>query len=184
MRDQIPALFQKTSEAVLDQVEIPAANRFALWTLSAAVLGGVIAKGLGLIEFDPMTVAQAAMGALKDAVEDTQSDEDRLINGLREYLTHNSRRVCQWKLHGTDMGMPVDDAVARDLGNNTVALMRKEFNQLLQDHKISKGAVRDWMKAAIRDTMTMRLAPGVPPVWVHVIDMSYLGVQDGHSTSV
>src|SRR5690606_17842995 len=56
VREEIPAMFARVQEWLRGQTQLPDANRFALWTLTAAVVGGTVARAAGLIDFDPQAV--------------------------------------------------------------------------------------------------------------------------------
>lgn len=174
-REQVPAMFEAAVTKLRNTGEIADANRFGLWTIAAALVGGAIAKAVGLVSFDPNVVVTRVLQSFKEDVARTETDEERAVNSLREFLAEHSKRVCRWDVKGKALGEVIDDPVARDMGNGVVAVHRREFNELMQEQRISKGSLKRWMADNLIDTKTVRLAPGTPGVWAHLFKSESVG---------
>ena len=175
-RTQVPRLFEKAVEKIRAEQVIPDANRFGIWTLAGALVGGSIAKAAGLIDMDPWPIIRQVMAQYEQDVQQTLTPEQRIEAALREFLAANSKRVCRWDTDGNDLGEVVDDPVARVYRNGQVAVHSKEFHSLLHDERISRTAIREWLgEHSSAKPKSVRLAPGTPPVWSVIFDAEALG---------
>ena len=174
-REKIPAMFEQAMEKLRADGGIVDANRFGMWTIAAAMVGGAIAKAVGLISFNATEVVQKVVSSFKEDVASTETDEERAVNSLKEFLAQHSKQVCRWSTSGNALGEVVDDPVARDMGNGVVAVHRRMFNEVMQEQRISKSSIKHWMKDNVMETKTVRLAPGTPGVWAHLIKADAVG---------
>ena len=178
MRKQVPELFEKAVQRVRSEALIPDANRFGIWTLAAALVGGSIARAAGLIQLDPWAVVRGAMTKFVEDAQDTRTDEERTVDTLREFLTRNTARVVFWSSGSNDLGSPVDNPLARVYENGIVAVHRKEVRDLLREERISQRAVSAWLDENVEETKTVRLAPGSSPVWAYLFKPEVLELRE------
>lgn len=180
MREQIPAMFETACNKVQRQGIGAEADRFAVWTLAAAQLGGTLAQLLGLIAWNPEPIVRHAMGRLAEASSETMTPDERAAWALREWLTRESKRICHWgpheRAHGA--GELVDDPVARNYGDGLVAVHRKEMHDMLHAERIPKSALDRFFGEALVESKIVRLAPGTPGVWAYVMKSERLGFDD------
>jgi hypothetical protein len=177
LKDRIPAMFEQALQTVRGQSLVPDSNRFGLWTLAAALVGGAIAKSVGLIAFDPLPVVQAALTDLKDAAWDVQTDDVRAQESLSEFLTANSRNVNYWEGHKGGLGVPIDNPVARVL-EDAIAIPCVTANRVWEEERIGRSMLKSWMKEAVRAVKNVRLSPGTPAVRCYVFNKSFIDIGD------
>lgn len=181
VREEIPAMFARVQEWLRGQTQLPDANRFALWTLTAAVVGGTVARAAGLIDFDPQAVVLEVLKEVEAGAQHTEEDPQRAQEAVKEWLAQESKRICRWR-DGTRgagaVGELVDDPIARDYGNGRVAIHKRFFYEMLQEERISRHALNEWFAAAELEEKTVRLAPGTPGVWSLIVNAEAVGLAD------
>lgn len=174
VRDKLPALFDQV-ETMLEQYgDLPTANRFGLWTLTSAWLAGWLADKAGLFTWDYDRIVKAALGEAHESASETQSDEERAQQMVREWLTAHSKQISDWKSEQS-LGMPIDDPIARLMEGGDVALHNTRLKQAMNEEKIPARAFKRAFEGAIKGRKSIRLAPGTPPVWSVVMDADKLG---------
>ena len=174
LRDHIPVLFEAATKQLREQCDFPDANRFVLWTLAAAVVGGNLAKRLGIINIDVGAVVSRVAAAAAGQASQTFAADERASEFIREWLTMNSRRICLW---GGDrhMGELVDDPIARVCGD-TVLVHRSELNKALREARIPLSQLGGWWRAAqASEPCKQRLAPGTPALWCYALRAGVVG---------
>jgi len=177
MKDQIPAAFIKMENDIRHKMDIPDANRFSLWTLAAARLGGAIAKSIGLIDMDIDRILQVAAGSLQDNISETRSPSEHAQDITKEFIARNSRRVCFWAPNQRDIGHQVDDPVARVMGDDWIAVHRRELNEEWAKHRLSRKIIQEWIDdAQTEPPKPVRLSPGTPLVKCYIMRASMLGL--------
>jgi len=182
IREHIPRLFALAMEKVRSWGYLPPENRFGLWTLASCLLGGQIARKLGLISWDPEVAIQEAAKRLEEAAESTETDAERVQEAVAEFLNDNSRFVCHWSGDQQDLGENRDNAVARWIGPDRVAIHSRAFRDYLEERRISKAAGKGWLNQ-VSDKGRKSLAPGAPAVRCYVVDARKAGLmsQEGHT---
>jgi hypothetical protein len=173
VRSAIPQMFEQALQGIRNMSPLPEANRFGMWTLAASVVGGTIAKRLGLIDFDIMGVIRTALLGMEINVEDTRSPEDIAKSVTQEFITRNSKRVCRWD-GKKDLGENVEDPVARIFSVGLIAIHQTELYAEWQKHRVSRSMVKDWLDKATTETKKTRLAPGTVPVRAVIFKTEYL----------
>jgi|SRR5690625_1895016 len=176
-RKEIPALFEQAERALAKRGLLPDANRFGLWTLAAAIVGGSIAKAMGLIDFSPMEVIEDVLQQSGAHMEDVKSEPERAADALREWLARESKRVSHWEQGGVNVDELVDDPIARNFKDGTMAVHKRLFSDMLLEENISRAGLKHWFKKIATDERTVRLAPGTPGVWCLLIDLEAAGVE-------
>ncbi|TVS00892.1 MAG: DUF927 domain-containing protein, partial [Rhodospirillales bacterium] len=169
-RDQIPALVKDAQKQILDDFTIPDAHRFGVWTLAVSLVGGVIARSLGLIGWDPKLPVRQAAAELSRMSGKIQSAPDLARDMISEWLTENNDRIVFWAV-GDKLGSTmVRDPIARSLGDGTIAIHRSYLHQLLADQGISRRACGEFLEPpSLVEEKRLNLAPGTAPVWVYVL---------------
>ena len=170
-------MFEAALQFVRGASNFHEANRFGLWTLAAALVGGTIAQAAGLINFNLKEIILGALVELENNIEDTRSNEELAQDVMREFLTKNSRRICRWSGSTTDIGMPVDDPVARVFGNGVVAVHRSLLYSAWRDARVSRTSIKAWWDRAVIEIKTVRLAPGTAPVWAVFFRSEHIGME-------
>ena len=176
LRPKLPELFAKAVKKIRKLAKIPDANRFSIWSLAAAYLGGSIAKSIGLIDYDLDAVIKTAVDEVNENVAETKDYNELALETVREFITHNSKRVCFWK-GAKDVGVPVDDPVVR-VFEDTVAIHVKELTEAWRENKVSKNLIRGWLNEVVVETKSIRLAPGCPPVRAYKFKAGTIGIND------
>lgn len=180
LREKIPAMFEAALEKLRATAPLPEANRFGMWTLAASVVGGVIARKVGLINLDIMKTIEIALGSLEENAAATRAVSEIASDTLREFLTRNSRRICRWDEKLNDFGEVVDNPVARVDSNGIVYVHRAELYQAWYDAKVAKSMIKGWLSEVTiggkYNTKCIRLAPGTAAVWAIIFDGEKIGM--------
>lgn len=183
VRDEIPALFAKVQAQVLERVNMPSEQRFSVWTLTAAVVGGMVAKAAGLIDLDPWAIVESVLGQVTEAVEEEtrQSRPEYVGEVISEWLTRESRRICRWKRSAravhADLGELVDDPIARMYGDGTIVVHKRELMEVLREEGITRRQLLAWLGGTKPTETSVRLAPGLPVVWSTELPTKLLGLE-------
>lgn len=164
-RAEVQALAAECVEWVKRLLEGQDAQRFGIWALSAALAGGIIAKRLGLIQYDVEHILHHVIPSLKDQSEATMTPEEQFVQVVREWLAEHSQQVSVSA--GGNLGV-VDDPIARRDGQH-LYLHSSRLKEALRDRKVSLHVVRDFLKKHARTGAKARLAQGTPPVAVVVL---------------
>lgn len=181
LRADLPKLFDQAEAWLEKTTKLPDANRFTLWTMTAAWLGGTIAQSCGLLDgWDIKEIIKSAGTVAERIASLTVTEPQRASDTLREWLTENVARICYWTGTERDIGTSTNDPVARILGQNTIAVHARYVMDLMQEHRIPRAALDDALKPAILGRGTMRLAPGTPGIWTMTLDMREIGFGDDH----
>lgn len=179
IREHIPQLMEAALRHVRAQ-GLPDANRFGAWTLAAAMVGGQIAKELGLIRYDVNRVCNKVAKMLGGQAEATLLDADRAQNAILEWLTANSKRICFWREGsvGMNAGQPVDDPICRVVGG-AVFVHRSRMNEMLREERLSVSQLKPWLeRIQMAPPARVRLAPGTPPVPAYRLKTELLGFDE------
>lgn len=174
-RAQVPAMFQAACEWVRTQFNMPDANRFAVWTLASALVGGGIAKQCGLIDYDVEAICRQVAGASMVHTAEIQDADERATEVVREWLNAHNRQICYWR----DDSLPgemTEDPVARLSASGTLWIHRSKLNALLREERLPRSQLDAWRKEVMQsEPMRVRLAPGVPSVWCYVCKAAAFG---------
>lgn len=171
LKPKIPALFDLVQRQVEDWARTEDANRFVTWTLSGALLAGIIARLAGIIEWNPVPVVRSIILETKEVYDNIIPPPVRAYDTMMEFLTAHSRNFCRWP--EGQLGPPVDDPVAR-LTDKKLYVHRSRLNAEWASKHIAMHAIQDWMKEVITARRKLRLAPGTMPVWAYEFDIKKL----------
>jgi len=178
LREHLPALMDRALEVIRQKYKLPDANRFGAWTLATAMVGGRIAKEMGLINYDIDYVCQQVAYMLEGQAKETVLDADRAQGAILEWLTANSRHICFWQ-EGTVGGEAVDDPICRVMGK-TIAIHRSRLNEMLREERLSLSQVKRWLREVqVSNPRNVRLAPGTASIPAYCLDMEALGFDEG-----
>src|SRR5690625_7653570 len=138
------ALFEQAERARARRGLLPDANRFGLWTLAAAIVGGSIAKAMGRIDMSPMEVIEDVLQQSGAHMEDVKSEPERAADALREWLARESKRGSHWEQGGVNVDELVDDPIARNFKDGTMAVHKRLFSDRLLGENISRAGPKHW----------------------------------------
>lgn len=173
-KDKIPQLFDLMESTVVGWGYGDPADRFAIWTCAAALLGGLLAYIAGALAFNPVPVVKAIAQQSAEAAADIPEPGDHAKEALLEMLVSESRRICHWtagKLATTD----VFDPVAR-VSNGVLYVKSSELREVWQKEHIFLPSIRNWVESVgTWGVKKYRLAPGTPPVSCYLFSMEKLG---------
>lgn len=173
LQKKIPALFDLVQRRVENWAKADEANRFVTWTLSGALLAGLIARLAGLIDWDPVPVVRSVIAETKDTYDNIIPPHARAHDTMMEFLTAHSKHVCRWP--DGHLGAPVDDPVAR-ITDKKLYVHRSKLNREWADKHINHYTIRKWMEDVITARRKLRLAPGTMAVWAYEFDLKKLDV--------
>lgn len=170
-------LVAKEAEKIKKQYNLPDVNRFGTWTLAAAKIGGLIAKKLGLIDYNVDAVIAYAAASLATQAEETATVGELASEALSEWLTQHAEQISVWR-EGARNSLTISDPIARVMGD-TVAIHRAKLNQLLRDKGLSRKGLKEWL-AYMGEGVTRRcrMCSGLPPVMCYVFDREKTGLSD------
>lgn len=179
----LPRLLADAERALLKAGTLPDANRFASWTLAAALVGGAIARELGLIFFNPaQTVLQVAGVAAADAAT-IRTDEDRVVDAISEFLHERKEDLVYWSSSTETQSLAVNDArrpVARyDGGKDVLYVATGALRAWFQEQRISLKNLRLWMQRNDVENPVMRLAPGLSGIRCYAFPAKKVGLELG-----
>lgn len=178
IKDKIPKMFELAMEKIHSFSAVPDANRFCMWTLAAAIVGGTIAKKLKLIDFDIMQAIKAAIFGLEVAVEELKSPIEMAKEITQEFLTRNSKHISTWTQRNKfSMDKDAIDApIARILAANLIAIHQSALYEEWQKNRISKSIIKKWLDSVVIERKLMRLTPNTTPVRVMIFKGEALGL--------
>jgi len=176
--DKLEALFNLVQRYVEKRTEAADANRFITWTLTAALLGGILGRIAGIITFNPVKVVDEIIDNIKGVYQAIEDDATRAKNALLDALNDNSRHVCFWAANQAG-DYDVDGAVAR-VRDDDLFVQSKFMNKVFTEQKINRSGIKEWLDEvgfggkAVR----MRLSPNSPgPVHCYRFSMAGLDMR-------
>jgi hypothetical protein len=183
----IPALFELVEKEVEGWGFEEAADRFGVWTCSAALLGGILAYAAGVLPFNPVPV-------IKYVVQQSIGHSDRIMEpaehaqqSLLEFLTTHSKQIVHWHRMHKLASIDAEDPVARiDPRSRIIYVRASSINEHWAEQRLFMRALGDWFHkvgvkgfysgdASGRRARSVRLSPGTPPVNCYAFDMDKLG---------
>lgn len=176
----IPKLVEEAMGALARRYKWPPAQRFALWSLSTALIGGLLAQQVGLLPgFDVPFIIDVVAGHVQTNVDETLDNSELARNVISEWLNENARNIVFWRTGLVHAGDTPADPVARVLGNGRIAVHRSKLNEALREAGISS---RDGLRSLGTDARPepdrrIRLLPDLPSVWCYFLDGKTLGVE-------
>lgn len=187
IREHIPKLFRQNEEIIQQHHSINDADRFVIWALAAARLGGAIAKKLGLINFDVERIIQKIIRTVTNTTNMTYTTEELAIEVIKDQLHKHSDRICHWNLHTRHMGQLVDNPIAR-ITERYIILRWKDIKQLCIDNRISPQPISDFLAQYSHPqeqyySDRQRISPTVPPAKVMIVPLEVFGLKPPDETS-
>lgn len=164
-RDTLKTLVDQQVERLMEKYKLPGEARFGIWTLAVAVVGGSIAKTLGLIPgFDIEYIVGCVARELAVQNADALRDIDRVGPAVVNFLRENHRNILLWpensKLDVCDDGLAMQP-VARNFGDGRLAIAVGPLKQMLVENRISYKQVRGWLEeGCVEKNRKVRLSSG------------------------
>lgn len=174
-RAQLPKVLDTVERYVSALLEASSVDRFAVWALTSALVGGLLGRMAGIIDFDPVAVVKQIIGTAKQEVQALPTDEERAFTALSEFLVTYSRNVCSWP--ATGIGTPTDNPVAR-VTDGRLFVRATAINTYWADEHINRASIKEWLAQVTINRQKARLAPGTVPVDCYVFDMAKLGITE------
>lgn len=187
LKEVIPSMMKwvKDNGSTLGQ------HRFLNATVACALVGGQIAKNLGLIDFDLTQVTEWIMQLLRDYGGKSKSHQINPYEMLGTFLAENNGKILSvgHEVNGVAkfLGeLPRGVIVARlDMGIEKLYLRKDAFERWMTNRKINHGEVlTQLMRSELMDrtpqaTNVSRGMPGAPPTVVpcYVLDAKKLGIK-------
>lgn len=171
--DKVPALFALMERQVVQWGYGDPADRFGMWTCSAALLGGILAYVAGVLPFNPVPIVQAVCKVAAENNETILNPAELAHDALFELLTTHSKRICVWTA-GKMAVDDTDDPIAR-IAESELWVRASELQKSWDELHIYRKALDPWLEAvAPGGKRYYRLAPGTPPVYAYKFDMEAL----------
>lgn len=175
LRDSIPDMLVAAERKITAKYPMHSANRFGIWVISAALVGGSIAHKLGLIDFNPADAVNWLCGLLSEQSKTTHTESDRVEDTVADWLTDRAANIVHWQSGG--IAAEVRQPVARIDG----AWIYVHASPLLthcRDQHISHKHLSTWVKAIGGRSKTVRIAGGTPPVRCYALPVAALNIPD------
>ena len=177
LRDRIPHLIEKAERDIAKEYNLPDSQRFGLWTLAAAKVGGAIAQAAGLFTLPIDAIIHCAAMALHENANTTVRADEVAMDAITEWLSEHNDQINYW--NAGRPGIPVREPVARVLHPNCIVVHRARLNEVLGEAGISPRACKAVFSAPIREgaDKRTRLSPDAPPVWCYQFNPAELGFE-------
>lgn len=159
-RDEVTKLTHECVDKVKGAFEGQDAQRFGVWALAAALAGGMVARKLELIKFDPWEIVQEIVPNLQEQGERTLTPEEQFVEAVREWLTEYSDRVTTTLNGGLGFA---DDPIAK-LDGPDIYVHSTRFRKALRERQVSLQILRRYLGKYGETNIKQRLAKGTPPV--------------------
>ena len=177
IRDQIPAMFSEAEAEIQRMLPgIPGANRFGLWLLTAALLGGRIAQALGLVAWDVTVPVMLAGQSLVTVAAETEMDAERVQGVIADFLAINDGDVCHWTKDGIPLTTPRKPVARVDKLSLAVFVSHKVLNEHLLEEGISRNNIKGWMDTHKIHKVTVQLTPTSPRITAYKFPASLFGL--------
>lgn len=174
---ELAALVQQAVGELSHKAGLPPSYRFVTWTLAVAAVGGAVARGLGLLQWDTQAAIQHAIESVRESLAVILDPMQLAKDLLAEWLTSQVDNIVHWPLSDRLVATSARDPIARTLGNGTIALHRRRVNDLLADAGVSRKAVKElFEEPMLVNESRLQLAPGTPAVWCYVMRQRELGI--------
>lgn len=147
LREQLPQLF--FDEVSRIQAKLPNgsdADRYAHWAFAAARLGGTIAKGLGLIDFDVDGTVNWLCKHFSQQSGETRTEIERAPEVLADWLTSNTGNIVEWSDHGVRMN-DVREPIARRQ-NGMLLIHTAPLWEMLRQQHVARRVFQEWVTSA------------------------------------
>lgn len=160
--------------------------RFIRWTVSAAMLGGKLAKAMGLLPKN-LDVERIIRTSVKDLHEecDQQTDSDNLV--IRELIAQSIlkhyRNVVAWSAgslpnlsvnaNGT---APIEPFARYDRETDKLYIPAPAYRDMLKEGGMSENVMKKWEKENGVKRQSARIVPGASTVYSVIIDCSQVGL--------
>jgi len=168
LRDKIPLMLEQATQIVQGWGEIPQANRFAIWTLASALVGGRIARAAGLIDYDVEGVVKHVAQIEQRMAATVRTDAERFPEALANMVSDKWDNFSKWRA-GTDgitaQGLVRDVCVGRiDLDGGVIWVSKRSLDMYMEAEGMSLRNLHKLFKSRHVGVKSYRLRPGAPPV--------------------
>lgn len=176
-KQRIPELFDLMETTVRSWGYYDSADRFAIWTFAAALLGGILAYVAGVLPFNPVPIIRALTHQSAMTSKDMPDPTEHAKDSLFELLVSESRRICVWPA-GKIASVDTDNPIAR-ISDGILYVRSSELRAVWQKEHIFLPSIEEWIRSVTMDKRgNCRLAPGTPPVSCYRFDMKKLGWEE------
>lgn len=177
IRQEIPSLFHAAETEIQRGSGLPSANRFGLWLLSAALVGGRIAQSINLIQFDPTVIVMEAARDVCRSAGETELDADRVHEALSDYIVSVERDVALWDEGGLLVNNPVSPKARVDRTGKKLYIGKRVLFDMLLEEGISRGNIADWLKANAEEIKNGRLTPTSPRIVCYAFPLNLFNME-------
>ena len=177
LRDRIPAMVERAERDIAREYNLPDSQRFGLWTLAAAKVGGAIAQAAGLFKLPLDAIIHTAALALHENANTTVRADEVAMDAITEWLSEHNDHINYWGAGRP--GIPVREPVARVLHPNCIVVHRARLNEVLGEAGVSPRACKAVFSEPVRAgaDKRVRLSPDAPPVWCYQFNPTELGFE-------
>lgn len=171
---------RKLVDSVLDTATfkaIPSINRFGKWTIACAFVGGLIAKELGLMLFDPKPVIEQAITVYLRESMAVAADVELAKDALTAFLMDNYQSINFWN-EGSDVSLssPRQIMARYDSTRDMYIMQKSKYAGVVRDAGLSIRNLHTWHKAAGVFESIEKLSKQTPTTICYCVPSSALGV--------
>ena len=151
--------------------DIPEANRFGIWLLTAAKIVGDIATELGAIRFDAGKTMAAAINAFKNhaaMVVESVITPTHIQELMAQFMTEHNSQLTRYRggrfenIEQIDRSLKIVGCI--DFDNNVVRIPIATVKEYAAKHHIPLSSLREWAKVFRVDSINKRISPDLPSV--------------------
>lgn len=148
MRAPVP--FTETQQRVAEG--LPPENRFGIWTLTAALVAGNIAKQAGLIDWDCEEIINEVAGEVRSAARGTLTEEDRARQAVAAWVADNEDRI-------ENGDGRTRNPVMRRMKNGSVAAYSDALYESMSRLFLNKPLVDRAIRRAVVERRAVKISP-------------------------
>lgn len=148
-----------------DFQRIPSVNRFGKWTIACAFVGGMIAKELGLIEFDPQDVIYRMLDTFTSDVVRITDDKDLAKSAIAAFLHENAFAINVWS---TETANAISLTAARqifarfDPKTQIYYIQKSKYESIIREAGLSMRGLCSWHRQNNIEEVNIKLAETFP----------------------
>lgn len=165
------------------------ADRFQRWLLAAAMVGGMIARQLGLVSFDIAATVMYAANRAELASQEVETEEVRLVDLMADFTVQFRDRIVRWDHNDRTketLTFPTVDAerdpVARYcMETKRLSVRSSVLKDYLLEHRLSLTNLTEWMRQHGVSKTRVHIYPGGGQPWCHVLPTDTLGIEMGET---
>lgn len=174
VRGSVKELFSKAESKLRSLHKVDEANRFGLWLIESAYVGGLIAKSAGLINWDIDYICTKALQTLSEQSYATTTDEGRIRDVIADFTSLHNGDITIFNQQGSPINDPRVVLGRQDLKAGVLYLSVQSLDAYLLQEGIARANIRNWLNTKGITKKNMRLAVNGAAVYSYRIPLNLL----------